>query len=144
MKQWWWMLAALPLFAMAEFPVHTNTVTCDIDKVTGNYDSFLWSWPGDDSQAVSMTVTSSVLGSAVSMTGYFAKWKLTTPTATGTCEYISSTNITISASNLSWTVNSTSMPPANVYNADVWAWDSTTNYYRTIGQGRIKVVKTRR
>ena len=117
------------------FPVSQNTCTTTVAKAKGNFDQFSWGWIGGNDQSNAVQVD-------VSLAGYNVAFKVSKYVATSSVPiaYVYQTNITIATSNLTWFTSRTNIPPDGTYNAELFAYEgSTTNYARTLAQGRIKV-----
>jgi len=128
--------------AYADFPTRQNVSTTDMAKVTGNFDSFSWRWAGYESQDVTITVKNG--SSFVDMTDYGVGCKISRRTDGSLTTYIdyttSATNITISSSNLTFSVPYTNIPTDGQCLVELWAWTgAATNNTRTIAQGKIAV-----
>jgi hypothetical protein len=124
----------------AAFPTHSNICTVDVAKVTGNYDSFTWSWVSGNSQTATIYVVNS--GQPVDFTGMGLSFKLATETVTGRVNYIVSTNIAVVTNRLTFGVGYANIPaPAN-YQSELFGWQGSTNFTRSLFQGMVNVVKS--
>jgi hypothetical protein len=136
------ILAALLMtgsFAFGAFPVHQNSVTCDVSTISGDFDHFRWKWNGFDSQTNNFYFKNG--SSWINLTGYHAGFKIARMATTSQVSYISITNIGITASNIHFQISNTNIPPNNTYYSEIFVWQgTTTNLSRTIAQGKIQVI----
>ena len=129
--------------AFAAFPTNENTYAVDSSKVTGNFSSFQLKWVGANTQQATFGFTDGT--TAINLDPYNVAIKVSKKSATGVTAYISDassgltqTNITISTSNVIWTINRTNIPPNNRYQVEIWTFDgATTNPTRTLAQGKL-------
>ena len=138
------LLLACPAFAA--FPTNTVTATIDLDAMSSDFSDFRWEWKGYDDQHCTITVNESETGLDVS--SYTAQFKVSKRTVTGTnLAYltVASTNVTITTSNLVFTVTKASvaqMPEDNAYKGELELMDGTTNIVRTLARGTIRVTES--
>ena len=133
------------------FPTNTESASVDINGITGNWDSFRWKWIGQNDQRVELSFYADNTGDTVSVAGYnvnarVSKDKTTyidipyTSTSVSGATTNITTNITIAANAISFSVARTNIPPDSNYKMEVWAYDgATTNIARTLAQGQIAV-----
>lgn len=132
------MMMMFAVNSYAAFPEHSNTATVNIDKITGNWDSFNWKWAGYDSQTNSMIIQNNSGG--INLTGFIANGKISRYSETGLVTYFAATNMTINNSNIMWTVSYTNIPPNGTYLCEGFLYEgATTNPTRTIWQGKVTV-----
>ena len=132
------MMIMFAVNSYAAFPEHSNISTVNIDKITGNWDSFNWKWAGYNSQTNSMVIQNNSGG--VNLTGFIANGKLSRYSETGLVTYFAATNMTISNSNIMWTMSYTNIPPNGTYLCEGFVYEgATTNLTRTIWQGKVTV-----
>lgn len=141
-------LLAIPILAVslyAELPLHSNIATCNLSKVTGDYDSFRWTWANYDTQTNSIFFVSSLTDTStnyVDLTGCLITFRMTRMDETGLVTVLSTTNVTLSVSNVQHTIAASNVPSAGTYFAEYRASDSATNVVRTLGQGKITVFRS--
>lgn len=124
--------------AYAQFPMRYNSVTSDVAKVTGNFDTFAWKWAGADSQTNSIYVKN---GSAwVDLDGDSVYYKISRNTSTGVVTYISSSNVSVVDSNVAFVVSNTNIPPNGSYLFEMYAVNGSIS--RTLAQGKITVFQS--
>ena len=142
------IIAMLLTFAVnlyAAFPASFNSKTVDVSRVTGDFDSFSWTWVGQTDQSNGLWFaaykTNGVPASWIDLTGYYPNFRVS---KRGTV-YINLdyTQIGLSGSNIMFNVPRTNIPPNDTYQAEAWVYDSAaTNNARVIAQGTINVVKS--
>lgn len=127
-------LVATPL--LAAFPYHMNATTVNMDKVTGSYDSFNWRWAGYDTQSNRFVFDRDI-------SAYNIGFKLSQQTDSGQLTYISTTNLTVATSNVTFEIANTNIPKSGSYQAELFIWTPvSTNISRTIAQGKITTFKS--
>ena len=132
------LLCLIAIGASAQLPIHQNSVTSDVTKIKGNFDSFNWKWLGVNSQSNSFFIKN---GSTwVDLDGLNIGYKMSKNTRAGQVSYVSSTNVTISDSNVYFSVANTNIPADGTYLFEVYAWSGvSTSTSATLAQGKIKV-----
>ena len=132
------LIPILSLLLCAAFPTHTNTETCDMADITGNYNNFSWYWCESDSQTCIVTIASSDVG--VDMSSYNTIFRIQKKTEGGNVNSFTTTNITISTSNLYFSVAYSNIPDADKYLVEILAWEGdNTNAARSVAQGKLVV-----
>ena len=120
----------------AAFPPQPHSHIVNIDKVTGNWDSFSAKMIGQNSQSFSFTFTN---GSGyVDIDDYLLGARISRQNTT----YVDvlPTNVTRSDSNITFSINRTNIPPDGSYLMEVYAWEgATTNDARSFAQGKANV-----
>ncbi len=125
------LIPALILTALATFPTRTHTVKLKLGQ-PNPWSDFSWKWYGYEDQAVSITFDTT-------LATYTCGFKLS---RTNAC-FINTTNITVTTSNLTWTVSRTNVPPNGLYEAELWAYEgASTNTARTLAQGKVQVLRS--
>lgn len=127
----------IPVYA--QFPTNKFTQTLDLaDQGPGHHD-FLWYWNRED---LEITITMENDGAALDMSGFGVQFLMVSRTSAGTNQVAISngtSDITISTSNLTFTVAFTSVPEAGTYKAELLLVDGSTNIVRPLARGRIEV-----
>jgi hypothetical protein len=128
--------------ALAAFPTNATTQSLILDKLKPDFRDFRWEWRGYDSQKVTCTIYSTT-GTGQTLTGYLASFQATRQIPGGEeVVYISksTSQTTVSGSNITFTVAYTNVPPNGVYKAELFLQDATTAVVtRSLGRGTIKV-----
>lgn len=130
----------------ADFPTKLNCTTCDMDKVTGNFDSFRWKWAGYESQSNKIIMTRA--GTPFDLTGYYVAFKVSRPgEGTNQITYLSFsstlTNMHLLTSNVYVNVLYSNIPPNREYQAELYAWQGVaTNFTRTLAQGKVTTIQS--
>ena len=132
------LAALLPVLSCVGVPAHVNMATSDLQYVDGDFNDFSWKWAGYATQSNRVWVKAAA--SWVDLDGYKIAFKVSRQTDTGAVAYIETTNITVDASNVTWTTANTNIPPDNSYLAELWAYTGVvTNVSATLAQGKIRV-----
>lgn len=116
-----------------------NAVTSDVSKIKGNFDGFRWNWLGYNSQSNSFYITNGFTGAWLDLDGTNVGYKMSQNTSTGQVTYVSSTNVTISDSNVTFQIANTNIPPNGRYLFEVYGWTDNTNSSMTLAQGSVNV-----
>lgn len=131
--------------AFAQLPSHANSVTVDVSRIDGKFDSFRWDWVGMNDQTCRITFASSKTNGYpagyIDLTGYYPNFRL----SQGGTVYVDLqySRISVQTSNIVFGVSRTNIPPKDSYQAEVWVYDSlATNHAVTLAQGTIKVSKS--
>ena len=133
-----WLMAVV---AMAAFPTLTKTYIVDADDVDGTYRSFYMSYPDGSDLAAMWSFSDSATTSGVSFTGVAVKVVIWQDTSyTNTITYLSTTNVTVSGSNVTYTISGTNQFPISELFVELYATNSTTR--RTMAQGKMNVIRT--
>ncbi|MBU1457061.1 MAG: hypothetical protein KKD01_20290, partial [Proteobacteria bacterium] len=79
-----------------------------------------------------------------SLTGTTPGFRMCTSTSTGRVTWVNveSTDITISTTNLLWSVSRSNMPPSRAYQAEVYIVDGAGNIGRSIARGNVNVTES--
>ncbi|MDA1348041.1 MAG: hypothetical protein O3A47_04130 [Chloroflexi bacterium] len=115
--------------------VNTNTTAITIGDTNGhNFAQFDWDWAGYDDQAVSF-------GLSRVITNHTWQFKIALQNFTGQVAYVvvSNANITVTTTNITFSIDHTNVPPNNVYQASLRATDSTSGDATDIARGKIHV-----
>lgn len=118
------------------FSTHVNSKTNNIDKIDDKFNDWRFEWVGKNDQAVKLWFIDSA--GWVDLTGDSVAARLS---RRGTIYVdILPANVTVLASNISFTIPMTNIPPNNTYQMEVWAYQgANTNPARTLGQGSVYV-----
>lgn len=129
------LMMLLCVSAQAQFP-KLNTKTVDVNKVSGNWDSFTFNFSEMTDQECKFWFTQSGTPWDVSALTLGARLS-----KEGTTYYdISNAAITKTSTYISYVVGLTNIPPPAQYEMEVWASDGT--YGRSIAQGKVSVTKS--
>ncbi len=128
-------------FALAAFPTHSNTVTVNMDKLVGNWDSFDWQWASMDSQTNVITVSNT--SGAIDLSAGIVNVRIGNYSASTFVSALTITNATISNSNVTWAVSFTNVPNPGKYLCEGLYYEGTaTNLTRSLWQGKITVYES--
>jgi hypothetical protein len=140
------LVAVLAAFAIggmasaASIPKY-NAATVDVSKVTGNYNSYRWVWPGYSAQDNHLWFNDG--GTDVSLTGYSGAFKVIKKTSSGQTAYISisAASITIASNEASFSVLYTNIPPDGEYLSEFWVYETASPANaRVLAQGKIVAI----
>ena len=132
------ILCFIGLSAQAQLPFRGNAVTSDISKIKGDFDTFSWKWLGYNSQSNNFYIKNG--SSWLDLDGLYVGYKMSRNTATGQVTYVSSTNVTITDSNVYFDIANTNVPPNGTYLFEMFAWTPvTTNTSVSLAQGKITI-----
>jgi hypothetical protein len=129
--------------AFGAFPDSTNYANINMNEVTGNFNSFNWSWIGMDNQDVTFNVQQGTNDFDISP--YSLGYKMSRMTRTGQVDYvvILDSDITAVSSVVTFSVANTNIPPNNEYLGELFVFTgATTNETRTLAQGKVSVSKS--
>lgn len=142
------VVAMMATVSMA-FNVATTTSTCDVQKVTGNWDSFNARWIGVNTECMKLYLTDGGVPLNLTTNGVSAKIcrrnsAVTGTNVTGLTTYnLLSTldgSISVSGNLVTFTLSYTNIAPDGRCMIEVWAWAGTsTNVTRTLAQGQVTI-----
>ena len=119
---------------------HANVSTVNVAKVTGNFDSFSWSWLENNSQTCTVYVVNGT--NAVDLSTYGLSFKLAREGDESREIYILTTNITATSTYITFAVDRTNVPSGGSYRAELFGWQGSTNLTRSLFQGMVNVMKS--
>lgn len=136
------ILLPIAIAAYAAWPTHANTGQSDMNAINGNWDSFRWTWTSGETESNVLSITQGTTGYNMGdATGIGFRMAYLTSTGGFVVAY-STTNITVSTSNLVWVLSYTNNFAPGTYRAEVFAWyGASSNEIRTLGQGRVRVLE---
>lgn len=133
------MLALVVLFVLAGVgyalpTAHTNAVSLVLSNVCdGEYNDFNWQFSGYDDQWFRFSYDKDLTGVACS-------FRIVRPIKGTIYKDVPTTSVTVSGTNVTFSIARTNIPPAASYYGELLSWESTaTNFYRSIAQGKIMV-----
>lgn len=124
----------------AAFPAKYNSVTVNVENVTGKYDSFSWKWTGFNTQSNRFYFTQG--DTALDLDAYSMSFKVSMKTDDGQVDYIIVTNslITKSGAVATFNIAYTNVPMSGEYVAEMRCWEASSPLrVRAIAQGAISV-----
>lgn len=113
---------------------HTNSVNLTLANVCdGSFNDFNFKISGYDSQKFKF-------GYNVSLAGVDCVFRITKPIQGTIYLDVPVTDITVSTTNVTWTISRTNIPPPGNYYGELLSYDAgTTNIYRSLAQGKLPV-----
>jgi len=126
------LLAVMPAFGLSI--EHTNTVNLVLaDTCDGTFNDFKFQIAGYDDQVFDFNYDQD-------LTGLAATFRITKPIEGTIYLDVAVTDVTVSGTNVSFSITRTNIPPPGNYYGELLSYEAdSTNYYRSLAQGTLPV-----
>lgn len=124
--------------AFAQFPISTSSKTVDVNRVSGQFDSFRWNWIGMNDQRVILYLTQDGVPLDASLYSILARVGRNGVVYTD----IADSEVSKATDYIQFDVPRTRIPPNGACQLEVWAYVGTTNTARSLAQGTLSITKS--